>query len=122
MVSRATFQLPVGATPKQGNIGIGVDFDFRTVGQVNGDLSVEQQQGQIDFVQSIFIDNRLNASPFVITFSGLRYTIQCRAGRQGIFPVLAASGNLSFTAVSAGGIIVPTIMMSEKTAYFVWDV
>jgi hypothetical protein len=122
MAQRAAFQIAVGATPKQGAVGIAINFDFTAVQVITSDLALEQQQGAIDFVQSIFIDNRLNAQPFVIVFSGLRYTIQCRAGRQGIFPVIAATGNLGFTATSTGGIIVPAIMMNTSAPAFVWDV
>lgn len=122
-MSRASFQLPNTQKPSQGPAAISVPMDF-TGGktQVNGDLALEQMTGTLEFVQSIFIDNRLNAQPFTITFSGTSYTIQCKAGRQGIFPVIAANGALSFTAVSNGGVIVPTLFMNVQYPYFIWDV
>jgi hypothetical protein len=114
--------MPNNATPVSGSIGIPVPFDFTNKQQVSGDLTLEQMQSSIEYVQSIFIDNRANAQPFTIQFSGLQYTIQVKPGRQGIWPVLAAIGALQFTAVSAGGVVVPTIMFNAVMPYFFWDV
>lgn len=123
-MARMSFSLPNTQKPVQGPVGINVDFSFTAlIQQISSDLALEQMQGVIEFVQSIYIDNRLNAQPFVITFSGLQQTIQCRPGRSGIFPVIAANGSLAFTAVSpvAAPLTVRTIMMNVEQNYFVWD-
>lgn len=123
MAQRATFQLPNSQKPLQGPVGISVPFDFTTRDTVAGDLALEQMSGSIEFVQAIFIDNRLNTKPFTITFNGLQYTIQVKAGRQGIFPVLCAIGVCSFSATSpAAALIVPTIMFNVQQPYFTWDI
>lgn len=123
-MARATFQLPNNLKPLQGPCGLGINFDFTGgVLAIPADLMREQQSGIIDYVQSIFIDNRLNGSAFKITFSGFSFVINCKANRQGLFPVLAPSGGaLSFLAESAGGVVVPTIMINVPMAYFTWDV
>lgn len=122
-MARMSFQLPNTQRPTQGPCGIPVPFDFTTRDVVTGDLTLEQASGTIEYVQSIFIDNRFNAKAFVIVFGGLQYTIQCKAGRQGLFPVITATGSLQFTATSIGsGIVVPTIMMNVEQNYFTWDV
>jgi hypothetical protein len=114
---RSAFPVARNANPDQGSKGLPVNFDFTAAGSngtaINGDLTVEMQQNQIAFVQSIWIDNRLAAQPFVITFLGFNYVIQVRAGRQGAYPVYGVSGDLRYTANSNGGIIlVPTIMFN----------
>lgn len=125
---RVGFQIPNQAVPVEGGVALPYNFDFTAVTTVRGDLALEQQQGVIAFVQSIFIDNRFNANPFIINFSGTNYTIQCRAGRQGIFPVIASMGNLAFAANSqtgggaAAGLIVPTLMMNTAINFFTWDI
>jgi hypothetical protein len=113
MAVRPSFPVARNAQPEQGSKGTPVNFDFTLINVVNGDLMLEQGQNGISFVQSIWIDNRLNAQAFVITFLGLSYTIQVRAGRQGTYPVYNTSGDIRFTATSNGaGIIVPTIMFN----------
>lgn len=120
---RSSFQIPQRARPVLSAKGVAVNFDFSAVNQISGDLTQEQLTDAIDFVQSIFIDNRLNAQAFVISFAGLGYTIQVRPGRQGIWPVITSTGALQFTAVSTNaGIVIPTIMFNEEMPYFFWDV
>jgi hypothetical protein len=116
---RSAFPVAREAVAEQGSKGLPVNFDFTpayviAAGYViNGDLTVEMQQNQISLVQAIWIDNRLNASPFVITFLGLNYALQVRAGRQGTYPVIATSGPLRFTAVSVNSaVVVPTVMFN----------
>lgn len=114
---RSAFPMARNANPEQGSKGVVVNFDFTAAGSngapINGDLTLEQQNNQIGFIQSIWIDNRLAAQPFTLTFLGLNYVIQVRAGRQGSYPVYGASGDVKFTANANGGIIlVPTIMFN----------
>lgn len=65
------------------------------------DLSEEQDRGQLPYIQSVFIDNSLNAVPLVLT-SDLGQVIQCGANAQGFFPVLA-SANPRFLATTSSG-------------------
>jgi hypothetical protein len=113
MASRVASPVARNAQPEQGSKGVPVNFDFTATNVVSSDLTIEMQSNQISFVQSVWIDNRLNAQPFVLTFLGLNYTVQVRAGRQGTYPVYSTSGDLRFTATSVGAaIIVPTIMFN----------
>ena len=121
MAVRMTFQMPNTQIPAQGPVGIPIAFDFTTRQQISGDLALEQMQGAIEFVQSIFIDNRFNVQPFTISFGGMGYTIQVKPGRQGIWPVLAANGAMNFSGASNGGIVVPVIMFNTMQPYFYWD-
>lgn len=124
MAVRPAFTLPNNQKPLVGPQGIGVNFDFTGgVQSIASDLTLELQSGKIDCVQSIFIDNRLNGQAFVITFGGFSFTINCKANRQGMFPVLAPIGaGMSFVATSTGGVVVPTIMLNIRQDYFFWDV
>lgn len=122
MPARMPFYLPNSQKPVQGPCGINVELDFRTVDNVVGDLALEQMQGSLDFIQSIYIDNSANTKSLSITFSGTGYNITMKAGRQGIFPVIAAVGRLSWSAQSvAAAVLVKTIMMNEQQPYFQWD-
>ena len=121
-MSRPIFPVASNAIPDQGSKGVVVNFDFTNINTVNGDLTIEQQQNGISFIQSIWIDNRNNAQPFVITFLGLLYTVQVRAGRQGLYPVYTVNGDVRFTAVSNGAVIVPTIMFNMQQTNWWQDV
>lgn len=122
MAQRMSFQLPNSSKPISGPTGLNVGLDFTAVDNVTGDLGLEQMSGTIDYVQSIYIDNSLNTKSLSITFSGTQYTITVKAGVQGIFPVIAANGTLSWRAKSVGaGVLVPCIMMNEQQPYFQWQ-
>jgi len=112
MAIRTIFPVAQNAVPEQGSKGVVVNFDFTTINVVSGDLTQEQSVNGISYIQAMWIDNRANAQAFAITFLGLLYTIQVRAGRQGIYPVFVAQGDVKFTAVSNGAVIVPTIMFN----------
>lgn len=117
-----SFQLPNSQKPTQGPCGVNVALDFTTVDNVVGDLALEQLTGTLEFIQSIYIDNSLNTKSLTIVFSGTQYTITIKAGVQGIFPVIAANGSLSWRAKSVGAaVVVPCIMMNEQQPYFQWQ-
>lgn len=121
MVARMSFPLPNSQKPKSGPVGIPITLDF-TGGNVNvsGDLALEMSQSVIEYVQAIYIDNSLNASPLTITFSGMGYKITVKANTQGIYPVITQQGALSWRASSAGNVAVPTIMFNVQQPYFQW--
>ena len=68
-----------------------IDFDFTAVGSVTHYLTLENEQGVIDFVQSVWIDNSANAQALTLVFGGTNQKIVCRAGAQGMFPVLSVN-------------------------------
>jgi len=122
MPARMSFPLPNTKNPVSGPVGIPVSLDFTATDNVRGDLALEQMQGVLDFVQAIYIDNSANTKSLKITFSGLAYSITVKAGRQGVFPVLAQQGALSWQAQSIGAaLVVPVIMFNVQQPYFQWD-
>lgn len=122
MASRSAFPLPNTQKPNAGPVGVNVALDFTTVDNVAGDLALEQMQGQIEYVQAIYIDNSKNTKSLTITFGGIGYSITVKAGRQGIFPVVAPQGSLRWTAQSiAAVVVVPVILFNVQQPYFQWD-
>lgn len=114
--------MPNSQVPTSGPVGIPVLLDFTGITQLSVDFALEQMQGAIEFIQAIYINNAANATAVNIVFSGMQYAIQCRASRQGIWPVLAPSGALAFTASAAAGMKVPIIVFNVQQPYFAWDV
>lgn len=119
MPIRMSFPLANTAKPVAGPVGVNVPLDFTLTNNVSSDLALEQMQGVLDFVQSIYINNFANTKALSITFNGLQYQINVAAGGWGIYPVLGTAGTLSWTATSVGaGLLVPTIMFNVAVPYF----
>jgi hypothetical protein len=114
------------AVPLQGSRIVPVDLDFTATGS-NGlpiafDLAQEEERGALDMVQSVFIDNSLNAQSIRLTLAGVGgagHTIGLPANFQGYFP-LPVEGIARFTASTTGLIIIPMIFYNVALPYFVW--
>jgi hypothetical protein len=122
MPARMSFTLPNTQKPTSGPVAIPVALDFTSTDNVTGDLVLEQSQGVIEFVQSIYINNKANTKSLTIIFGGLAYDITIKAGQQGMFPVLVPNGSISWKATSVGAaLLVPTIMYNVEQAPFLWQ-
>jgi hypothetical protein len=116
------FKIGLGMDPAE-NIAMPMSLDFTGADQTaTKDLFQEQAHEDIPFVQSIYIDNSLNASPISIVFGGTNQKINMRANRQGYIPVCVPQGQCQFTAKSAGNVVVPILLLSMMMPYLVWDV
>lgn len=121
MTVRSSYKTAAGYTPKQGGRELLIQYDFSAAASYNDSLGNEQQLGELDIVQSVFIDNADNASPLTITFKhNLLQRIVCPAGGQGFFQVLAP-GRLSYTAACAGGKIASLIWSNMPRDTITWD-
>ena len=83
------FQIWNGLAPEGGPVCMPVDFDFSSVANQQVDLFLEEANKQIDFVQSVYIDNADNAAAFTLTVSGTGQRIRVKANTQGWYPLLS---------------------------------
>lgn len=74
---------------------------------------------QIDFVQSIYIDNYNNGANVDITFSN-GYHLSCPAYAEAIFPIFAASEVLNFIATSTGGVDINVLFLNTLELQTIW--
>lgn len=84
------------------------------------DLFEELANNQISQIQSVFIDNSLNAASFRITFKALQtpgYTVNVPAYWQGWWPVAVPAGNVVFRATGTAGATVPVILSNVPMPY-----
>lgn len=96
-MARSAFKTPNQYTPKQGTRSLPIVYNFASAASFNDDLTVEMQMGEIDFVQSVYVDNSLNNNPLLIQFLyGPQQPLRIPALAQGIFPVIAA-GQVKYT-------------------------
>lgn len=118
---RPAFKTPAGAIPAQGNREMSIPMDFRTTQSLEDDLSNELRCGEIDFIQSVFIDNADAANNLTIQFKyGILQRIICPAHCQGFFPVLVI-GAVKFTASSASGLLIPVVWSNTKRPCQIWN-
>lgn len=124
MAVRPTFNLPTNQYPDQGPMGILCNLGFSTLASqvISDDLGLEQQTGVFEGPQAAWIDNRLNAQAVAVTFLGLNFTLQVRAGRQGIYPIITAAGICRWSARSPQILVdVPMILINQPMSYWFQD-
>jgi hypothetical protein len=117
-MARVAFKTPGNAVPEQGNRELPLTLDFSNIGMISDTLFNEQSSSQIDFIQSVYIDNSGNAGEFTITFNGMQ-TIIAQPYTQGIYPVIA-SGALSYIAKTPQGIKIPLIFSNMAKPFATW--
>lgn len=104
--------------PSIGNLELPVTLDFTNVATINDDLGPEMQQSRIPTIQSVYIDNSLNAASFILTINNFQ-NITAQPYTQGIYPVMC-NGMLRYTALTTPGIKIPVIWSNTAKDLFVW--
>jgi hypothetical protein len=107
-------------TNQGGPKGLPIHLDFAALGtSIHIDLVQEEQNGAIDFVQSVWIDNASNLSSLTLTFQGTGQRIVVPAQSQNLYPVIASSPCV-FTATTAGGVAVDIICINVPMPLAAW--
>lgn len=115
--------MTMGYVPQQGSRALSVLLAFNTLAtqSINDDLTNEQAQGQIEFVQSVYIDNADNAQKFTLQIlEGNVQRIVAKANTQGYYPLIAPNGKLSYSASTTGNVNINIIWMNIFVNTIVW--
>lgn len=91
-----------------------------TTSQVPVNLTLEEDVGLFDNVQTIYVDNADNTAPLILKFGITGQRIICPAQAQGYFAVCSPDTN--FTAQSAGSVDVAVILFNVPLPGHVWSV
>lgn len=83
------------------------------------DLVREGQDGDINNVQAIFVDNADNASAVTIEFPGTQHRVVLPPQWQGILPVFG-SANMRLKLTSTGGIDLPIHLLNVPLPFTAW--
>jgi hypothetical protein len=118
-MARPAFKTAAESFPRSGNRELSITLDFTNVGTIFDDLSPEMQQSEIETIQSLYIDNSANPSPFTITFFPSYQSIVAQPFTQGIYPVICW-GRLAYKAVTSQGIKIPVIFSNTAKTFAVW--
>jgi hypothetical protein len=117
-MTRTAFAVSNGFAPKQGPKCLPVALDFTgAVTSIALDFLTEEETGQIDFVQGLWIDNFDNPSPLLIFIQGTEQRIVYPALGQGYIPITALrAGQLKMVVETAGNVEVQISLLNVPMA------
>jgi len=107
--------------PKSGPKTYPLVADFRTVGSFTADLTVQVQQGFIDFISGLFIDNSANANTLSILVATTQQKIIIPAKAQAYMPILASDAPVvELTTTVNNQLLVPFQVFNFPVQPAVW--
>ena len=116
----AGFRTFNGLFPKEGPKALAVNCDFSTDTEFDIDLQSAADEAKLQSVQTVYVDNRLNAADMVLTISISNQTILAKANTQGYYPVLAPPGAKYKATMAAGTAITQLQFLNFVMAGIVW--
>lgn len=120
VTGRSSYELPNGLYPEKGPRGMPQTYDFTSVTSIDVDFTQTEMLDRLEYVQTIYVDNSLNASSFSIYFNSLNQTLTWPPNSQGYLPVLC-SNPPKFTVSSVGGVIVAVEFLSIALPAIIWS-
>lgn len=86
-------KLANGYAPRNGPQGMTVPLQFTAAnnGVIAFDLFKEQAANDIEFIQSVWVENQDNPNPIEIQFLGTNQVVKVPANTQGMYPALTPS-------------------------------
>lgn len=106
--------------PKEGGKVVPITLDFTTNTAILVDLTLMQQRGYINIIQSVFIDNSANSVPVLFSFNGSNMPLRVPGNSQAVLPIFM-SNPPRFTATCSGGNVVPIILANIPMPAAVWN-
>ncbi len=115
-----SFSIANVVIPKSGPKTIPCILNFTGVDAHTVDLSQFVDQGRIEYVQTVFIDNSENPNPITLITELTNQRIICPAGAQGYFSVLQPNNPVFDFETTAGAFNVPLQFMNVPVQPCVW--
>lgn len=109
----------LGAAPAEGPMVVPVFVDFTAVTSYKLDLTYIQQQGRLSMIQTIYVDNSLNAQPITIITDTVNQSVRIPAYCQAYIP-LAVTNKMAITLNSTGAVVVPVHVLNVAMNAAVW--
>lgn len=115
-MARPSLKTAANSFPKQGNRELPVTYNFTNAATIPEDLSPEMMAGELDAVQSVWVDNSLNPNDLTINFNGVQ-NLLVRQYRQGCYPVIS-QGSLQLTLSTVQGNVNVQVIYSNTVKTF----
>lgn len=112
---KTAFPVFNGYAPMQGPKALPITLDFTAVQEIRFDLLLEETNGVIQYIQSIWVDNADNLSPLILTFSQTQQRLVIPAGAQGAWPVITPD-QTQVRAQTVGGVVCQVILLNVPLA------
>lgn len=116
----AAFRVNNGLAPKSGPKSIGVVLDFSVQNPLPLDLVVAVGEDQLEWVQTIFVDNSENPFPFSAQSLNGSQSLECPPYSQGYFPFLV-NGDPKFVFTTTGSPSIPVYFLNMCMPALIWD-
>src|SRR5215475_6194048 len=122
MSARQGFPVSNGYAPAGGPRALPITFDFSITSPQAIDLVQEIEANIINMVQSIYVDNSLNANTLTIIFDQTNQKIVVPATAQGLWPVITPKDapRLVLSTTPAGGLLVNIILLNVPMPLTAW--
>jgi hypothetical protein len=110
-----------GTAPAEGRLCIPYQIDFTAAQSAVIDLTnIQQMQQRISFVQTVFVDNSLNAQPVTLTMANTNQKLTVPANSCAYLPMALSLQNV-ITVQTTGGIVLQLQLFNFGIAPFVWS-
>jgi len=117
-MARSAFKTAMNYTPKQGQRSLPISYNFTNQALFADDLGPEMQAGEIDIIQSVYVDNSKNPNALTIQFLyGPQQPLVIPGLAQGVYPVIHA-GVVRYTASTTQGAVTVNIVWLNTQATF----
>ena len=126
VLNAAVFQIANNFAPawrdgKGGPKALHIPLVFtREVTEVDIELFGRVAEDDLEYIQTMYVDNSLNSASLILKFNGLYQTVTVPPFSQGTFPVLVPRTNPKFSAKSTGGITIDIYLLNVPLPYAVW--
>lgn len=117
--TRSAWGVQGGLIPKA-PIALPVTVSWALAATQELDFIKEIEQGVIDFVQCVYIDNRANPNPVLITVQVTGQTILAPATSQGTYPLYGIGGLRLTVSSVAGEVETRLLLLNFPQPYFSW--
>lgn len=96
--------------------------DFSNVASIELDGSQIVQQGKIEYLQGVFIDNSKNLNPLSLTMSTTNQQIICPPKSQGYFSIMVPDPPVITAATTqVNGLVIPMFFYNVPIQSAVWS-
>jgi hypothetical protein len=110
-----------GFAPKNGPRSVPTLIDFSIASPFNLDLTFLEQMDKLEFVQTVYIDNSLNASSVTVQSLGTQQKVTCPPNAQGYFPLLVTQQPKFIISTASGTPIVPIQFLNVAIPCMIWS-
>lgn len=118
---RLAWEVAFGNAPRKGSLCMPIDVDLSIENPGNINLNDVLLRDVIEFVQTLFIDNRANPAVLTITMRGTGQVLSIPGNAQAYMPVCCTQDNSHFSFSTTGTPVIPVEFLNFPMPAIVWS-